>query len=191
MANVSCEGDQTSPVCNERKSDSSLRSNYVPDAADVADAGQPLAAWCWEDEWFDEASAQGSRDHFEPCQVPVDRSLPVDCVLARVLHVQSMGDVDFGRLYKAYDQLVEHFYDGSFSYDNVRWTHPQMTADWLDSSANTTDAFSPRADLALQQAVHLVQRYRISSTSRDCSVMIAFQRISKEYVGVVMDIIYF
>ena len=90
-----------------------------------------------------------------------------------MLRVQSLGDVDFGRLYDAYDALVDRFMDGSFPYDQMRWTHPRMTADWLLSAPPEEE------DRTIQDAL-LVQRYRISSTARDCSVMIAFQRLSPE-----------
>lgn len=88
-----------------------------------------------------------------------------------MLRVQSLGDVDFARLYDAYDALVDRFTDGSFSYDQVRWTHPRMTVDWLLSAAELDHTI---------QDVQLVQRYRISSTARDCSIMIAFQRLTPE-----------
>jgi hypothetical protein len=106
--------------------------------------------------------------------------LPSRSVLCRLLRVQSLGDVDFERLYDAYYALVGRFRDGSMPYDTMRWTHPHTgTADWLLSQEKTTDQ--------TMDDVRLVQRYRISSTTRDCSIMIAFQRLDsssakKKYV---------
>lgn len=104
------------------------------------------------------------RDHSLPCLPPLSQCLPSKSVLCRLLRVQSLGDVDFERLYAAYDDLVDRFRDGSVPYDTMRWTHPHMTADWLQNGDDQDD-------------VRLVQRYRISSTTRDCSIMIAFQRL--------------
>jgi hypothetical protein len=113
------------------------------------------------------AVMQERRDHHMPCQSPNTSPLVQGSILSKLLRVQSLGDVDFGRLYGAYDTLVDRFHDGSQSYDKMRWTHPQMTADWLTA----TD----------EDDIRLVQRYRISSTTRDCSVMITFQHVD-EYV---------
>lgn len=113
------------------------------------------------------AVMQERRDHHVPCQPPSANSLVQGSILSKLLRVQSLGDVDFGRLYGAYDTLVGRFCDTSLSYDKMRWTHPQMTADWLTATE--------------EDDIRLVQRYRISSTTRDCSVMITFQR-TDEYV---------
>ncbi|XP_046462392.1 inositol-pentakisphosphate 2-kinase-like isoform X1 [Daphnia pulex] len=124
-------------------------------------------------------------DHSLPCLPPVvvttpecndswllgscNTRLPSRSVLCRLLRVQSLGDVDFERLYDAYDALVGRFRDGSVPYETMRWTHPHTgTADWLLSQEKTSDQ--------TMDDVRLVQRYRISSTTRDCSIMIAFQR---------------
>ena len=68
----------------------------------------------------------------------------------------------------------------------MRWTHPQCTADWLLSPPPAADAAdagdSDAEDVDLQPAIRLVQRYRISSTFRDCSIMISFQRIARPCV---------
>ncbi|KAI9560297.1 Inositol-pentakisphosphate 2-kise [Daphnia sinensis] len=120
-------------------------------------------------------------DHSLPCLPPQIRktgpaiaaSLPSRSVLCRLLRVQSLGDVDFGRLYDAYDALVCRFRDGSVPYDTMRWTHPHTgTVDWLLSQEKTTNQ--------TMDDVRLVQRYRISSTTRDCSIMIAFQRLAND-----------
>lgn len=138
------------------------------------------SSWTWSgaqiEEWFNEAQAE-ERNHADRCVATgsKDSALPANCVLSKLLHVQSLGDVDFATLYAAYDQMVKRFIDDSFSYDNMRWTHPQMTADWL--GAPVTEDVLPHMDMSLQESIRLVQRYRISSTSRDCSIMIAFQRI--------------
>lgn len=108
------------------------------------------------------------RDHSLPCLGPLS-CLWSRSVLSRLLKVQSLGDVDFGRLYAAYDDLVVRFRDGSLPYDKMRWTHPHMTADWL---LNEDPIDQPMDD------VRLVQRYRISSTTRDCSIMLTFQRLA-------------
>jgi hypothetical protein len=133
-------------------------------------------------------------DHSLPCvpsaSTPLNKSdpswlssntesslLPSRSVLCRLLRVQSLGDVDFERLYDAYDALVGRFRDGTIPYDTMRWTHPHTgTADWLLSQEKTADQ--------TMDDVCLVQRYRISSTTRDCSIMIAFQRLdsSAKYV---------
>lgn len=110
------------------------------------------------------------RDHYLPCVPPQKGLLPGRCVLAKLLGVQSLGDVDFERLYLAYDQLVARFLDDSLPYDRMRWTHPEMTADWLTDENGTSDS--------VVDDVRLVQRYRISSTTRDCSIMITFQRMT-------------
>lgn len=129
--------------------------------------------------WFKEAQAQAEgRNHVDRCLATSGANraaLAADCVLSRLLDVQSLGDVDYATLYAAYDQMVGRFVDESFSYDNMRWTHPQMTADWLNAAV--TQDVMPHMDMGLQESIRLVQRYRISSTSRDCSIMIAFQRI--------------
>lgn len=131
------------------------------------------------DNWFNAINEQKKRNHLDACQATTRTTrLPADCVLSKVLHVQSLGDVDFGRLYAAYDRLVDCFRDQSFSYENLRWTHPQMTAQWLDDVQ--TKHVLPHVDVTLQESVRLVQRYRISSTSRDCSIMITFQRIKQQ-----------
>ena len=101
-----------------------------------------------------------------PCLPPMS-CLDPKSVLCRLLRVQSLGDVDFERLYAAYDDLVARFRDGSLPYDKMRWTHPHMTADWVQSDG--------------QDDIRLVQRYRISSTARDCSIMIAFQRLPDDF----------
>ena len=106
------------------------------------------------------------RDHSLPCLPPMS-CLDPKSVLCRLLRVQSLGDVDFERLYAAYDDLVARFRDGSLPYDKMRWTHPHMTADWVQSDG--------------QDDIRLVQRYRISSTARDCSIMIAFQRLPDDF----------
>ena len=139
-------------------------------------------------QWFNEAQAQ-ERNHVDRCVASV-AALPANCVLARLLDVQSLGDVDFTTLYDAYDAMVKRFVDDSFSYDNMRWTHPQMTADWLSAATaaaaaaavteDVEEVVPPTIDMALQESIRLVQRYRISSTSRDCSIMIAFQRIHQQ-----------
>jgi Inositol-pentakisphosphate 2-kinase len=131
-------------------------------------------------------------DHSLPCVPPATTPecnhswlgntstlLPPRSVLCRLLRVQSLGDVDFERLYDAYDALVGRFRDGSMPYETMRWTHPHTgTADWLLSQEKTSDQ--------TMDDVRLVQRYRISSTTRDCSIMIAFQRLdsSAKYVVV-------
>lgn len=115
------------------------------------------------------AVMQERRDHHLPCQPPNANPLVQDSILSKLLKVQSLGDVDFGHLYGAYDTLVDRFHDGSQSYEKMRWTHPQMTADWLTA----TD----------EDDIRLVQRYRISSTTRDCSVMITFQHVNEKDAG--------
>lgn len=139
-------------------------------------------------------------DHSLPCLPPVvvttpecndswlpgssNTRLPSRSVLCRLLRVQSLGDVDFERLYDAYDALVGRFRDGSVPYETMRWTHPHTgTADWLLSQEKTSDQ--------TMDDVRLVQRYRISSTTRDCSIMIAFQRRldpSAKYVAQFFDL---
>ena len=119
------------------------------------------------------AVMQERRDHHLPCQPPNANPLVQDSILSKLLKVQSLGDVDFSHLYGAYDTLVDRFHDGSQSYEKMRWTHPQMTADWLTA----TD----------EDDIRLVQRYRISSTTRDCSVMITFQHVNEYVCYIVMN----
>ena len=131
------------------------------------------------DEWMSQVLAQKDRDHTKPCLPPATILSP-SCVLYKLLQVQSLGDVDFQKLYAAYEDLVDRFRDGSYSYDQMRWTHPQVTADWLTGRSVGREAPTyAESDDPIQESVRLVQRYRISSTTRDCSIMITFQRISQ------------
>ena len=132
-------------------------------------------------DWFAEMASQPKRDHYDPCTdvagVDGRSALPELCVLSKLLHVQKLGDVDFDQLYRAYDDLADRFYSRSFSYDNMRWTNRQLTSDWLQQADQLID-LQP----CLEQSVRIVQRYRVSSTTRDCSIMITFQRVSNQSV---------
>ena len=157
----------TMEICDGPATDQTVHGNHLP----VSD-----------EEW-NTLMKEERGDHSLPCVPPLTTPTPPKChshswnnllpsrsVLCRLLRVQSLGDVDFERLYDAYDALVGRFRDGSMPYDTMRWTHPHTgTADWLLSQEKTTDQ--------TMDDVRLVQRYRISSTTRDCSIMIAFQRL--------------
>lgn len=119
------------------------------------------------DEWAE--WTKDRRDYYSPCLPPNSSILPSRSVLSQMLQLQSLGDVDFERLYDSYDGLVDRFFNGSLPFDRMRWTHPSMTPDWLTKDHEEDE-----------ESIRLVQRYRISSTARDCSIMIAFQRIVGE-----------
>lgn len=119
------------------------------------------------DEWAE--WTKDRRDYYSPCLAPNSSVLPSRSVLSQMLQLQSLGDVDFERLYDSYDGLVDRFLNGSLPFDRMRWTHPSMTPDWLTKDHEEDE-----------ESIRLVQRYRISSTARDCSIMIAFQRIVEE-----------
>lgn len=105
------------------------------------------------------------KDHYGPCCNETYR-LPKDSVLGRLRRVQRLGDLEFKKLYEAYDALADRMRNETFSYERLRWTHDQMSPDLCFSD--------PQVDM--------VQKYRISSTARDCSIMITFQRLSDGYV---------
>lgn len=175
----------TMEIC-DGPTDQSVQGDYCPALAE-------------SDEDWNALMREQRGDHSLPCLPPVvvttpecndswllgsNTRLPSRSVLCRLLRVQSLGDVDFERLYDAYDALVGRFRDGSVPYETMRWTHPHTgTADWLLSQEKTSDQ--------TMDDVRLVQRYRISSTTRDCSIMIAFQRRldpSAKYVAHFLDL---
>lgn len=122
-------------------------------------AARPCASISSENDW---SRIDERRDHFSPCD-SARCQLAAGCVLSRLWRVQSLGNVQFERLYDAYDALADRMRAATFSYDQLRWTEETMTPEWLAADD--------------ESHVKLVQRYRISSTTRDCSIMITFQRL--------------
>lgn len=87
---------------------------------------------------------------------------PVDCILARILRVQKLEQTGTDRVYEAYRgrTRVRHLVR-----ENVATSDYDYVADMLSARTEAGPGLSP------------LHRYLLATTAKDCSIMLAFQRL--------------
>jgi hypothetical protein len=88
--------------------------------------------------------------------------LPVDCILSRILRVQKLEQTGSDRVYEAYRTVtrIHHLRAGNFTASDYGYVAGMLGA-------------GSRADPRLSSLHH----YLLATTAKDCSVMLAFQRL--------------
>lgn len=88
--------------------------------------------------------------------------LPVDCILARILRIQKLEQTGVDRVYEAYRaQTCMHH----LMRENVAMSDYGYIAGMLSARTGAGPGLSP------------LHRYLLATTAKDCSIMLAFQRL--------------
>lgn len=103
-------------------------------------------------------------------------SLPHNCVLDRILHVQTLDQMDIEEIHPLYVKVKEHF--ASHPQDSSNWNlyGPFTQETWLTPCLE--DPLSQPDPESIEFAVNQVKRHNVSKTAQDCSIMVAMQQIS-------------
>ena len=88
--------------------------------------------------------------------------LPVDCILARILRVQKLEQTGADRVYEAYRAMTHaHHLSG----ENAPLSDYGYVAGMLSARTDSTPVLSS------------LHHYLLATTAKDCSIMLAFQRL--------------
>lgn len=103
-------------------------------------------------------------------------SLPHNCVLDRILHVQTLDQMDIEEIHPLYVRVKEHL--ASHPQDSSNWNlyGPFTQETWLTPCLE--DPLSQPDPESIEFAVNQVKRHNVSKTAQDCSIMVAMQQIS-------------
>ncbi|XP_055998954.1 inositol-pentakisphosphate 2-kinase-like isoform X2 [Ostrea edulis] len=103
-------------------------------------------------------------------------SLPRNCVLDRILHVQMLDQMDIEEIHPLYVRIKE--YVSTHIEESSHWNlYGPFTSDtWLTPCLEDPQGHMDKD--GIEYAVSQVKRHNVSKTAQDCSIMVAMQQIS-------------
>uniref|UniRef100_A0A672NKF8 Inositol-pentakisphosphate 2-kinase n=1 Tax=Sinocyclocheilus grahami TaxID=75366 RepID=A0A672NKF8_SINGR len=116
-----------------------------------------------------------SRPHCEASPFPRDllrngnHGLPKDSVLAKILQVQMLDNLDIEGIYPLYKRVEQYLEE--FPRERNRL---QIDGPYNESFMDTVKNCPSEDDGSVEYAVGKVHQYRVAMTAKDCSVMITF-----------------